>query len=117
MNKTMWILLISLGLAFTVAAYIGIRMGKNFGERMAKTRVFHEPPNEHGYFSISRSPGSESDFFSAERENYGGSGSSAPTELLFKSRGNFVFILVVSPVHEKTEVPQDLLLRLVSDKR
>jgi hypothetical protein len=71
---------------------------------------------EQGYFSISRSPGGVSDIFSAKGDNYGSSGYSTPTVLLFKSRGNSVFILVGSPVREKTEVPQDLLRRLVNDK-
>jgi hypothetical protein len=237
MSKMLWILVISLGLAFAFAAYTGIRLGNSLVKRMKSIRVVREPPNEYvdlfkgqdpdslqfqettiyrnrnpisryryhdlyeiletklnfsdtgrlckkleivqggippigftssysafgigsiyvdfenldhpgsdfkklsltiqgrgfenapgndsvlsyfleqGYFSIGRSPGDESDIFSSERENYGGSGSSAPTVLLFKSRGNFVFLLVGSPVQEKTKVPQDLLLRLVSGKR
>ena len=71
---------------------------------------------EQGYFSISRSPGGVSDIFSAKGDNYGSSGYSTPTVLLFKSRGNSMFILVGSPVREKTEVPRDLLRRLVNDK-
>jgi hypothetical protein len=71
---------------------------------------------EKGYFSISRSPGGVPDIFSSQGERRGLSGSTIPTALLFKSRGKFVFVLVGSPVHGKTDVPQDLLLRLVNDK-
>jgi hypothetical protein len=70
---------------------------------------------ERGYFSISRSPGGESDIFSGEKENNGWSDASVPTVLLFKSRGNSVFMLVGSPLSQKTEVPDDLLLRLIND--
>jgi hypothetical protein len=70
---------------------------------------------EKGYFSISRSLHGKSDIYSSEQANHGWSGPSTPTVLLFKSRGNSVFILVGSPIFEKTQVPQDLLLRLVTD--
>jgi hypothetical protein len=233
MSKTLWILVISLGLVFTVAICVGIRMGISLRKKMGNMRVVHAPPSEYvdlfkgqdtgnlqfqettvyknrnpiswyryddayeiletklnfsdtgrfrekleisqapippigftssydvyeigrikvnflnldqpegvfkklsltiqgrgfenaprndsvlsyflqqGYFSISRSPGGVSDIFSKERDNYGGSGSTSPTALLFKRRGTSVFMIVASPVREKTEVPQDLLLHLV----
>jgi hypothetical protein len=39
MSKTVWTLVISLGLAFTVAICIGIRVGKSFVERIKSTKV------------------------------------------------------------------------------
>jgi hypothetical protein len=71
---------------------------------------------KQGYFSISRSLHGTSDIYSSVQASRGWSGPSMPTLLLFKSRGNSVFILVGSPVFEKTQLPQDLLLRLVNDK-
>jgi hypothetical protein len=71
---------------------------------------------QKGYFSISRSPGEVPDIFSGKGVDHYWPGSSTPTVLLFISRGNYVFILVGSANGEKTEVPPDLLLRLVSEK-
>jgi hypothetical protein len=50
MSKWVWILLTPLAVAFIFAAYIGIRIGTSFGNRIIGTEVFHEPPN--GYVDL-----------------------------------------------------------------
>ncbi len=66
-----------------------------------------------GYFSISRSRAAPNVLFSDERDGYGGSGRAAPTALLFKRRGNFVYILIASPRREREEIPEGFLAGLV----
>jgi len=71
---------------------------------------------QKGYFSIGRSPGDVPDIFSGKGVDHYWAVSSTPTVLLFISRGKSLFILVGSPNLEKTEVPKDLLLRLINEK-
>jgi len=66
-----------------------------------------------GSFAICRSTHDVPDIYSGYTTvgwNYPG-----PTELLFKRRGNTVFLLAASPVREKTSIPPDLLIRLVGN--
>jgi hypothetical protein len=71
---------------------------------------------ERGYFSISRSAGGKAVIYSSKNDKRGASGASAPTEVMFKRRGNGLFMLVASPVHEQINVPGDLLIHLTGDK-
>jgi hypothetical protein len=228
-----WILLISLAVVFMLAAYIGIRIGKSFGNRIVGTKIIREPPNGYvellkgadsgslrfietavppdrnpicryayqndyyiletklnfsdtdrldekigmvqteipfdhssydgfrigkvsvnfkeldqpdssfkkvililesrgvetapgndsvlsyrmgeGSFAICRSTHDVPDIYSGYTKvgwNYPG-----PTELLFKRRGNAVFLLAASPIREKASIPPDLLIRLVGNNQ
>jgi hypothetical protein len=66
-----------------------------------------------GYFSISRSRGAPCVLFSDERDGYGGPGRRASTALLFKRRGNFVYIFIASPSRQGEEIPERILADLV----
>jgi len=90
--------------------------GSGFSNALTNDSVF-SCVLERGYFSISRSAGSKAVIYSSKNDKRGVSGSSAPTEVLFKRRGNGLFMLVASPVREQTNVPGDLLIRLTGDKQ
>jgi hypothetical protein len=70
-----------------------------------------------GYFGIGRNADDPTDIFSDQQAKKHGIGYySVPTALLFKRRGNNLFLLVASPLEEGTTVPDDLLIHLLGDK-
>ena len=71
---------------------------------------------ESGSFGINRSPDEEPSIFSSNNDARRSLNPSGPTALLFKRRGNSLFMLVAAPIVEQTGLPKDLLLRLVGDK-
>jgi hypothetical protein len=89
--------------------------GSGFSNALTNDSVFSWVL-ERGYFSISRSAGGQAVIYSSKNDKRGGSGSTSPTAVLFKRRGNALFVLVASPVGEQTEIPKDLLVRLIGDK-
>ena len=71
---------------------------------------------ERGSFGFHRSPDEVPSIYSSNNDKRLSLNPPGPTALLFKRRGNSLFILVACPILEQTELPKDLLLRLVGDK-
>jgi hypothetical protein len=68
---------------------------------------------ERGSFAISRSPNEVPSIYSSKDDGKASLDPSEPTALLFKRRGNSVFMLAATPIREQTELPKDVLIRLV----